>query len=212
MIFGNPEKEQVQLNEDSIWYGDPIDRNNPDAFKNLPVIRKLLFDGRIREAERLAAMALSGVPESQRPYQTMGDLFLSFEPGGYAVENYNRVLDLENAVVTVSYTVNGVYYTRSYFSSAADQVMVIRITSAMPKAVSFTANLRRGRYLDDVKASGSDTIAMHASCGTEKGIRFCTMVRALHEGGTASTVGENLIVEGADAVTLLLSAATSFLP
>lgn len=210
MIFGNPEKEQVQLNEDSIWYGDPIDRNNPDAFKNLPVIRKLLFDGRIREAERLAAMALSGVPESQRPYQTMGDLFLSFEPGGYAVENYNRVLDLENAVVTVSYTVNGVYYTRSYFSSAADQVMVIRITSAMPKAVSFTANLRRGRYLDDVKASGSDTIAMHASCGTEKGIRFCTMVRALHEGGTASTVGENLIVEGADAVTLLLSAATSF--
>lgn len=210
MIFGHPAKEQIQLNEDSIWYGDPIDRNNPDALKNLPVIRKLLFEGKIKDAERLAAMALSGVPESQRPYQTMGDLFLNFDVDPNAAEKYTRELNLENAVVTVDFTSNGIKYTRTYFSSAADQVMVVRITSDKPGAVSFTANLRRGRYLDAVKASAGKTITMFASCGSEKGIRFCTMVRAIHEGGTVATIGENLIVQGADAVTLLLSAATSF--
>lgn len=210
MIFGHPAKEQIQLNEDSIWYGDPIDRNNPDAFKNLPVIRKLLSGGRIKEAERLAVMAFSGVPESQRPYQTMGELFLNFEIDEGSAGFYTRELNLENAIVTVGFTLNGVKYTRQYFSSAADQVMVIRITSDKLGAINFTANLRRGRYLDAVKASAGNTLTMFASCGAEKGIRFCTMVRAIHEGGTVSTIGENLVVEGADAVTLLLSAATSF--
>lgn len=210
MIYGHPAQEQMQLNEDSIWYGDPIDRNNPDAFKNLPVIRKLLFGGRIKEAERLAAMALSGVPESQRPYQTMGELFLYFELDDSDIGNYKRELNLENAIVTMGFTLHGVKYTRRYFSSAADQVMVIRITSDKPGAISFTANLRRIRYLDAVKASTGNTITMFASCGAEKGIRFCTMVRAINEGGAVSTIGENLVVEGADAVTLLLSVATSF--
>ncbi|MBP7175059.1 MAG: glycoside hydrolase family 95 protein [Thermoclostridium sp.] len=210
MIHGHPVREQIQLNEDSIWYGDPIDRNNPDAFKNLPVIRKLLSAGKIKEAERLAAMAFSGVPESQRHYQTMGDLFINFQTDECVAENYTRELDLERGVVTVGFTSNGLNYTRRYFSSAADQVMVIHITADRPGAVSFTANLRRSRYLDAVKASTGNTITMFACCGAEKGIRFCTMVRAIYEGGTVSTIGENLVVEGANVVTLLLSASTSF--
>lgn len=210
MVYGKVDREQIQLNEDSIWYGDPIDRNNPDALKNLPVIRQLLSEGRIKEAERLATRALSGVPESQRPYQTMGDLFLNFEVDGGSAENYRRELDLQKAIVTVCFQSNGVNYTRKYFSTAADQVMVIRITADKPGAISFSAVLRRERYLDAVKAYGNNTIAMYASCGSDNGIRFCTMVRAISEGGTISTIGENLIVDSADAVTLLLTAATSF--
>ncbi len=210
MVYGKVENEQIQLNEDSIWYGDPIDRNNPDALRNLPVIRRLLSEGRINEAERLASMALSGIPESQRPYQTMGDLFLHFDVDESGVQNYMRVLDLENAEVTVSFTSNGVNYTRRYFSSAADQVMVVRISADKPGSISFSAVLRRGRYLDSVKSSGNDTISMLASCGSEKGIRFCTSVRAINDGGSVYTIGENIVVDGADAVTLILSAATSF--
>lgn len=210
MVYGKTDKEQIQLNEDSIWYGEPIDRNNPDALNNLPIIRKLLFEGKIGEAEKLASMALSGVPESQRPYQTMGDLFMNFEIDGNNVENYSRELDIENATVTVKFSSVGINYTRRYFISAADQVMVVHMSADKPGSISFTASLRRGRYLDAVKADGNNTICMYASCGSEKGIRFCTMVRAITEGGSVRTIGENIDVEHADTVTLILSAATSF--
>lgn len=210
MVFGKIKKEQIQLNEDSVWYGEPIDRNNPDALKNLPKIRRLLAEGRIREAEKLAAMALSGVPESQRPYQTMGDLFLNFEIDESKAENYVRELDLDNAVVNVRFRADGVNYKRQFFSSYQDQIMVIHISADKPKAISFSAVLRRGRYLDGVKTFGNNTVAMYVSCGSEKAIKFCTMARAVSKGGNVSTIGETLIVDEADEVTLLLSAATSF--
>lgn len=210
MVFGKIKNEQIQLNEDSIWYGDPVDRNNPDALKNLPKIRQLLFEGKIKEAEKLAALALSGVPESERPYQTMGDLLINFDLDADEAEDYVRELDLENAIAAVRFKANGINYTREYFSTCPDQVMVIHLTADKPKSISFTSVLRRGRYLDEVKAFDNNTIAMYASPGSEKGIKFCTMVRALSKGGSVYTVGENLIVEKADEVTLLLSAATTF--
>jgi len=210
MVYGKPEREQVQLNEDSIWYGDPIDRNNPDALKNLPIIRRLLFEGKVREAEKLACLALSGVPESQRAYQTMGDFFLNFGIDENHTENYLRELELNKATVTVKFRSEGVNYTRRYFSSAADQVMVIRLSADKPGSISFAAALRRGRYLDAVKAYGNNTTCMYASCGSKKGVRFCTMARAIADGGSVRTIGENIAVERADAVTLIISAATSF--
>lgn len=210
MVYGKVKSEHIQLNEDSIWYGEPIDRNNPDALKNLPIIRKLLLEGRLKEAERLATMALSGVPESQRPYQTMGDLFLHFDIDDLNIEDYSRVLDLESATITVRFRVGGVNYTRRYFSSAIDQVMVVRIDADRPGSINFTANLRRGRYLDAVKTSKNNTLQMNVSCGGGKAIRFCAMVSVINEGGSVNAIGENILVEGADSATLILSASTSF--
>lgn len=209
MVYGRVSLENIQLNEDSIWYGDPIDRNNPDALKKLPEIRKLIELGRIKEAESLAALSLSGIPESQRPYQTMGDLFLNFKEQD-DFQDYIRELDLENSVVTVKYKQNEVNYTRSYFTSYPNQVMVIRLIADKPGSINFTTYLRRSRYLDQVKIIDNSTICMFASCGSEKGVKFCTMVRAMEEGGNCYTLGENIVVENANAVTIVLSAATSF--
>ena len=210
MIYGYIKREQIQLNQDSIWYGDPIERNNPDAYKHLETIRSLLAKGRIREAEELAVMALSGIPESQRPYQTMGDLFLNFQFNDADMTDYTRELDLERAVVTVRFKHKGVQYQREYFSSEPDQVMVIRLTADQPKAVHVKAMLRRSRFMDEVKAENGRSITMFASCGSEKGIKFCTTLGAVNEGGYVQTIGENLVVNDADAVTLILSAATTF--
>jgi alpha-L-fucosidase 2 len=210
MLFGGAGTEHIQLNEDSIWYGEPVDRNNPDALKYLPEIRKLLSEGKIKEAEQMAVMALSGVPESQRPYQTMGDLFLDFDLDESRTENYLRKLDLNKAVASVEFSYEGVRHTRHYFASAADQIEVIRLTADKPGSVSFRACLRRGRYLDSVVASGGNTLTMYASCGSQKAVRFCTMVRAVPEGGEVCTIGENIVVKDADSVTILLSAATSY--
>ena len=81
MVFGDPISERLQLNEDSLWYGGPRDRHNPDALKHLPDIRRLIFAGKLREAERLASLALTAVPETQRHYVPLGDLFLPPEIG-----------------------------------------------------------------------------------------------------------------------------------
>ena len=210
MVYGHVKNENIQLNEDSIWYGNPIDRNNPDALANLPRIRRLLSEGRIKEAEKLAKLALSGVPESQRPYQTLGNLYLYFDIDENNISGYSRELDIENACVTIRYISNGIKYTREYFSSAADQVMAIHISADVSGKISFTANMRRGRFLDNITAIGGNTIGMFASCGTDNGVRYCSMVRAITEGGNVYTLGENLIVEDANAVTLLISAATSY--
>ncbi|ACL75382.1 glycoside hydrolase family 95 protein [Ruminiclostridium cellulolyticum] len=210
MVYGCVKNENIQLNEDSIWYGDPIDRNNPDALANLAEIRNFLSDGRIKEAEKLAVLSLSGVPESQRPYQTLGNLKLNFEIDESDIRDYSRELDIENACASVKFVSKGVMYTREYFASAVDQVIVVRLFADAPGKISFTANMRRGRFLDNSGAIDGKTIGMFASCGSDKGVRFCSMVRAVSEGGKVNTIGENLIVEEADAVTLLISTATSF--
>ena len=76
MVFGRTDYERIQLNEESIWYGKPLNRNNPDALGNLEKIRELIFGGEIEQAEKLMPTALSGCPSTQRTYQTLGDLYL----------------------------------------------------------------------------------------------------------------------------------------
>ena len=76
--------------------------------KYLPEIRELIFAGRLREAEELAKLALSGIPEGQRAYQTLGDMYLYFNEDRAGFENYRRELDLNEAIVRVYYSSNGV--------------------------------------------------------------------------------------------------------
>lgn len=68
MIFGQPGEEKLQLNEDSIWYGGPMDRINPDAKENLPKVRQLILEGKIPEAEELLRTAFSGNPQIGRAH------------------------------------------------------------------------------------------------------------------------------------------------
>ena len=102
MVFGLPYIERIQLNEDSVWSGGPRDRNNPSAAKALPKIRQLIFEGKISEAEELCSFALSGLPEEQRHYEPLGNLFIEFCGKEMHYSDYSRELDLDRAVVTTS--------------------------------------------------------------------------------------------------------------
>ncbi len=210
MIFGTVSREHVQLNEDSVWYGGPVDRNNPDALTNLPKIRDLLFEGKVNQAERLAALALSGTPEGQRRYQPLGDLFINIGHDEGKVENYRRELDINSSIARVSYLYDGVTYTREYFASAVDQVIIIRMAADQPGKISFDAQLRRGKNLDKIAKISHDSIMLTGNSGGQEGIGFCTIVRAVSKEGHVYTIGENLIVENADHVVLFVSAATTF--
>ena len=213
MITGDPVNERLQLNEDSLWYGGPRDRNNPDAARVLPEIRSLLLSGKPKVGERLAALGLSGIPETQRHYEPLGHLFLSFEGiEQEAIEHYERSLDLNRAVVTTSFKLQGVTHQREYFASYPDQAIICRFTADQPGQLSFTARLERARwrYVDTMGKHGTDTITMTGASGGVDGISFAAAAKVQVDGGIVQAIGEHLIVEGANRATLILTAATSF--
>ena len=118
----------LQLNEDTLWAGGPYDPDNTNALAALPEVRRLIFDGKFAEAQKLASQKMMAKPLRQMPYETLGDLLLTF-PTNAVVENYRRDLNLDTAVASVSYTANGVYFKREIFSSPVDQVIVVRLTA-----------------------------------------------------------------------------------
>ncbi|GAA0289639.1 alpha-L-fucosidase 2 [Gracilibacillus halotolerans] len=212
MVFGHVHRERVQLNEDSVWYGGPRDRHNPDVLENLPQIRKLLSDGRLKEAEELAALTMTGTPETQRHYEPLGDLMIRFAHTETGVFHYERELDLETAIASVHYTLDKVTYKRELFTSYPDKVMVMRLTASEAHSISFKVRLDRGngRNFDELEAVTEDTLVMRGETGGSNGIMFRSAVKAIAENGAVKTLGNHLIVENADAVTLILTAATSF--
>lgn len=209
MIYGTVETEHIQLNEDSVWYGSYVDRNNPDALKNLPRIRELIMKGQIPEAEELIVYAMSGIPQSQRPYQSLGDLTLRFKEMEGNKTDYIRCLSLNNGVHTMEVKVNENSYKRETFLSAEDDVMVMRITSSKKGKISFSALITRERFYDSVVRVSDDSIMLNGNLG-KGGLDFAMMLRGIVEGGTCEVIGEHIIVNNADAVTLLFTAGTSF--
>lgn len=212
MIFGGTAQEMLQLNEDSVWYGGPRDRNNEDALPHLPQIRKLIMEGRLQEAEELAALTMTGLPEAQRHYLPLGDLLLSFADHEQPAQDYMRELDLENGVSRISYRIGEVRYTRELFASYPDQAIVIRVSADKEKAISFKARFNRQnwRYLEKSEKWGLSGLVMRGECGGKDGGSFCAVMKAVPEGGDCRTLGDHLLVNGADAVTLLLAAGTTF--
>lgn len=209
MVYGGAVNEHIQLNEESIWYGGKMDRDNPDALKNLPEIRRLLLGGEIAKAERLMRLTLSGCPESAHPYQTLGDLYLDFNVKG-DVEGYERRLDLERAVAVVSYSCEGVHYTRTVFASHPADCIVMCIEADRPGSVSVEARFSRPeRAYNGVDRIGSDTIVMHGDLG-KHGYDFAMSLRAVSEGGSVRQLGEYLVVENADKVWLYIAADCTY--
>ena len=214
MVFGRVDREHIQLNEDSLWYGGPQDRLNPDAPKYLPKIRELLFNGQIKEAERLAILALTGMPETQRHYVPLGDLYLDFgaDHKDQDVQNYHRELDLEKAIIRVTYERDGIQYKREVLASYPDQVLAIRLAADQPGSISFTARFSRAqwRYVERIEPRGSDKLVMKGNADGHNGVDYCAALQCSATGGSVQTIGEHLVVENADEVVLYLAAATTF--
>src|SRR5262245_54648340 len=142
MVFGGVPAERIQLNEDTVWAGEKRDRNNPEGARNLAEVRRLLFAGKPKEAEELAERTIISVPKRLPPYQPLGDLLLRFENQGEP-QNYRRELDIDSAIVRLTYLIGDTNYTREVFSSAVDQLIVIRLTADKPSGISFAATLTR---------------------------------------------------------------------
>lgn len=210
MIFGGIERERIQLNEETVWAGKKMDYHNPKSKEGLKEVRQLLFDGKHEEAEKVAMEKIMGqLPRDfAQTYQTLGDLMLDFGDLGN-ISNYRRVLDIEQAIANVSYSAKGVRYTREIFSSHPDQLLALRISADREGALNFTARLSRPGNKADIKADSCE-ILMTEHVGNGIGVKMATRVLFLPENGSISSSGDSVRIEGANTVTILLTAATDY--
>ncbi len=212
MVFGGVGQERLQLNEGTLWAGGPYDPVNPEAQAALPEVRRLINDGKYREAARLISAKVMAKPLGQMPYQTVGDLLLTFA-GAANPESYRRELDLDTATAAVSYSVDGVRYSREVFASAPDHVIVVRLTADRPGKLSFSAGMKTPMAAT-VETDGRDTLIMRGTGGDAGGIkgrlRYQARVRVTAQGGSVTAEPARVSVTDANEATLLIVAATSY--
>jgi alpha-L-fucosidase 2 len=212
MLFGGVEKERLQLNEDTLWGGGPYDPNHPDALPALPAVRDLIAQGKYAEAQELAGQKLMARPIRQMAYQTVGDLWLDF-PGLGAASDYRRDLSLDRAIARTRFRVGDVWMERECFISPIDQVLVMRLTADRPGRMDVDISFTTPQPAKPV-ADGDDLLALRGSNTGQHGIkaalRFTALARAIPQGGTVKATDKGLSVRGADSLTLLVSAATSY--
>ena len=217
MVFGGAGAERIQLNEESLWAGCPVDNNNPQALVHLPEVREALFKGEHDRAFELAEKYLLGTPPRIRSYQPLGDLILDFKEQG-ELANYERSLSLETGIAAVSVESGGRRLLREVFASAADDVLVVRI-SAAPKS-TFDVRVRLVRDKDaSTRAAGAGALEMTGQVVDEpdalrgpagKHMRFAAALLAAAEGGTIKAEADALAIENAQSATLLLTGATDY--
>lgn len=216
MVFGGPGAERLQLNEDTLWDGWPDYMLQPKLKEILPDVRRLILEGREKEALDLFNKTTKGRisrRNTSEAYQTLGSLVLRFE-GHDLPSAYRRSLSLGEAVASCVYTVGGVTYRREAFTSLADDVVVVRLTADRPKSISFAAFFespfqRNAKTADngrDVFLAGNSGVPGYSSGA----IRYASHLKASETDGDVSADNGVLFVRNATSVTLLYSAATSF--
>lgn len=211
MVFGGVEEELLQMNEDSIWYGRPIDRHNPDAYQNLRRVRELILSGNPGDAERLLSYAFTATPQSQRIYQPLGDCRMHFFGScGKAREGtYLRVLDLEKALVSVSYETEKGRVVREYISSYPSQTISVKLKAEGNERLNFDLLLTREKFYDCMIMDETDSVFLTGNLG-KGGLDFAFGAKIRTEEGSVKRIGEHLIVENAKCAYVHLDGTSTF--
>lgn len=239
MIYGETDMERIPLNDDSLWHGLAMDRNNPAYKEKLPEIRRLVLEGKMHDAEEMIAQYMAGVPCSQRHYTFIGQLNMAlnqkmpFAMGGRLQppkpEAYRMDLNLMTGVLTVDHKLENVFYHREMFISNPGQVMCIRLTSDLPRAIRLELKLDRvtvsDTYIEDDRRPGmqargggwpgtqvdfartidDNTFLM---AGNDAGVQFAAAFRVECDGKLINPVSQ-LTAENCSEVTIYLTTATS---
>ncbi len=213
MVFGNIGCEQIQVNEDTIWYGGPMDRNNPSAKEKLPLIRELTKAGKIREAERLCKQALGGTPAGMRIYQTLGDLSIDYGLGwnipAEEVSAYERGLNVADALSYTHFKFDDTVYEREIFMSAPDDVCVLHLTASGKHKMNLEIMQSRHHLYEYSEKTSDDSIILGGNLGRD-GLDYAMMCRASSPDGKIEVIGESIVICDATEVNLYWSAATTY--
>ncbi len=224
MCFGGTVVDRFQLNDDSVWSGGPMDRVNPDAYEGIVRARRLIEEGRIREAEETAVEMIAAIPEGQRAYEPLCELIVNLrdprsgqysspfflrdlsgarmshhEPEGF-ISGYERSLTLDTGCHRVDFDMNGTHHSREAFISYPAGVLAISLTGGDARIM-----LRRAGRVSAHRAVDERTVAIEGSTGNG-GISYCCVLRAIGHG--VRRVGDMLHVSGP--AILVATSATDF--
>ena len=222
-VFGGVASDQIYLNDATLWSGEPVDANmNTEAYKNLPAIREALKNDDYKLADKLHRKVQGRFSESYAP---LGTLFLEFDQKEEP-QNYRRELNISEAISKVSYELNGVKYTREYFISYPDQMMVIKLTSnkkgALNFGVKFKSQLKNTVSIVDHVLNAKGYAPIHAEpdyrgnrpnavvFDETKGTRFATLVKIKNTDGKLSVTDSGIKLLGGTEAIVFVSIATSF--
>ena len=213
MVYGNVEKETIQLNEHTVWSGSPNRNDNPASLDSLAEIRKLIFEGNHKVAERLANRVIITKKSHGQMFQPVGSLHLSF-PGHENYSNYYRELDIEKAVAKTTYVVDGVTYTREALASFPDRVIVVRLTASKPGSLSFSANYSSPQRKKVFATTPTKDLTISGTTSDHDGVKgmveFKGITRIKLDGGSLSSNDTLLTIKGANSATIFISIATNF--
>lgn len=212
MVYGNIDTETVQLNEHTVWSGSPNRNDNDEALASLPEMRKLIFEGRQKEAETLANKTIISKTSHGQMFEPVGSLRLAFK-GQENISNYYRDLDIANAVATTTYKAGDVTYKREAIASFPDRIVVLHLTADKPGSLSFTAYFTTPQPKASVKRQNNQLIITGTTIDHETVpgmVKFKGIAGFKLEGGSVTGNDTSLTVEKANAVTIYISIATNF--
>jgi alpha-L-fucosidase 2 len=215
MVFGGTARERIGLNEDTLWSGGPYEPSTEVSRQTRDQIKALMFAGKFREAQGLDNK-LQGSPNSQASYQTIGEIQLTF-PGYEKATNYRRQLELDTAIATVTYKLDGVSFRREVFVSPVDQVVVVHLTADKPGRVTFSASYTSPLQTqvtavgNTLRMSGRNGDMVNRGKTLVKGaLTWESDARVIADEGEISGSDGKISVTGANSATILIAAATSF--
>ena len=212
MVYGTPTTERLQLNEETIWAGQPNTNANKNSRPWLQKVRQLVYENKFAEAQQMADEHLMSGSNQGMPYQTFGDLHIS-TPGAANYTDYQRYLSLDDAVAVTEYTVDGVRFHREALTSFTDNVVKVHLTASKAGSITFNANLSSPHNDVIIKSTG-DEVTLEGVTPTHEGckgkIRFMGRLTVDIKGGKAVSRDGVICVTGADEATLYVSIATNF--
>jgi len=221
MVYGGVGKEKIQFNEETLWSGQPHDYAHKGAYEVLDELRQLLWNGKQKQAHKLGNEKFMSRPFGQLCYQPFGNILLEF-PGHDNVSDYMRKLDLENAVTSLSYKLDGISYKREIIASSPDQAIIIQLESSKRGALSFSISMNSPHEKYDVQVE-NDVIIIKGNANNypveqgldgkpypESKLTFEARIKVITDEGEIIKHEKKINVEKATNVTLQLVAATSF--
>ena len=210
MVYGGTSREELQLNEETLWGGGPYRNDNPKALESLAEVRNLIFSGKTMDAQNLIDQTFY-TGRNGMPYQTIGSLIIE-APGHEKAKNYYRDLDLERAVATTRYQVDGVNFQREVFASFPDRVIIVRFTTDKPGELNFKVSY--DSPLQSTVRKQGKKLVLRGKGGDHEGVKGVieveTQSQVIAEGGKVSLTDKYISVEHATAATLYIAAATNF--
>ena len=209
MIFGKTDVERIQLNEESVWSGGPIERANPEALEYLDEVRELLFEGEYAKGDQLAQEKIMGKRVGGHNYRTLGDLYIRQKNLG-EVNNYKRSLDLNSAISTTVFESDGVKYKREIFASSPDEIIAIKLTASDKEKISFETWINRPGEAEDISVGENQLLMTGFAQHENRGTHFASVVQVDNKGGELSSTDSSLVIANADEVEIRISARTDF--